>query len=147
MFAVANERQDRTRAQWTHTAESLRPDARGLLSLFESLNNDEFQTRLERLPKLRKRLDDLSPSLHIEGLRAPLIIIHIRTDPCVSSEESFKLARAASAHRVFYSLTVLNLFGHAQPEWPPISLPNLFGFYIPESWRLVRVLHNIRSYA
>ena len=115
--------------------------------LFESHNAAEYAERLPTVPKLRDRIERLSPSRYVDGMRARLIIVHIASDPSIPSHESVELAEAAAAHRIPHSLTLLNMYGHTRPVWPPFAMGNLFSFYVPESVKFSRVIQEILQFA
>lgn len=147
LLCISAQRAYRPSEEWVLTGEDLGDEGRAMLHLFEAQTAAEFDSRLPKMPLLRERLERLSPSHYFAGIRAPLIIVHISSDPCIPSTQSVKMAEAAKALGIPYSLTVLRMYGHIQPAWPDFGLRNFFGFYIPESLRFMRVLHQIVSYA
>ena len=144
--AIADERVKRPAEEWT-LPEGLGVEARALLALYESQSGEEFDTRLRETPLLRDRMERLSPSRYFDGLRARLIIIHMISDPCIPFTESLRMAEAAKARGIPHSITILRMYGHTRPEWPELGVGSLFSYYIPESWKFIRVLHEVLSYA
>ena len=57
------------------------------------------------------------------------------------------MVEAAKALHIPYSLTVLGMYGHTRPVWPEFGIESFFGFYVPQSWKFIRVLDEILSYA
>jgi len=147
LIEIAAERRERPREQWTVDGKDVGPDARALIELFESVNAQEFDVRLRRIPLLEDRIERLSPSRYISGLRARLIVVHLRSDPSIPSTESLRMAEVARSYGIPVSLTILDMYGHTTPEWPRPGLRTLFGFYLPEGWKFVRVLREILSYS
>jgi acetyl esterase/lipase len=146
LLAIADERRLQPPAQWTISGDALGADARAILALCESHTAAEFDARLSEAPLVRNRTEQLSPSRYFD-LNARLIIVHIFSDPSIPSEESVKMAAAARARGIPYSLTILNMYGHTRPEWPDLGIRSLFAFYLPEGWKFIRALNEILSYA
>ena len=121
-------------------------DKKAMTALFESRDAEEFSVRLAAVPQLRDRSERLSPSRYIDGIRARLIVVHLGSDPCVPSSESVRMVEAAKALHIPYSLTVLGMYGHTRPVWPEFGIESFFGFYVPQSWKFIRVLDEILSY-
>ena len=121
-------------------------DKKAMTALFESRDAEEFSVRLAAVPQLKDRSDRLSPSRYIDGIRARLIVVHLGSDPCVPSSESVRMVEAAKALHIPYSLTVLGMYGHTRPVWPEFGIESFFGFYVPQSWKFIRVLDEILSY-
>src|SRR5205085_1253255 len=98
------------------------PDAKSLLQVFSASTADDFRTRLPAAPEsLRRRLDALSPSGYIEGLRAPLILIDGINDAAIPAQQAIELAAAARANGLACSLTLLRMYGHVQPILPHLG--------------------------
>ena len=124
--------------------ENLSADARSLLDVFSAATPVDFRARLEAGPEsLRRRLDGLSPSHVIRGLRAPLILIHGINDPIIPAQQSIEFAEAARANGVSCSLTLLRMYGHVNPVLPQLGAASLFAFYVPETLRLLAVLNDV----
>lgn len=87
----------------------------------------------ELAPEQRALLEAVSPSAVIDGLRAPLYLLHDRSDRFVPWTESEALASAyppAVYHR-------LDLFEHVDPQ--PGNVPVL----LRDGWRLMRLFSRI----
>lgn len=147
LLEIARQRQDQQMEESSPPGEHLGADARAMLSLFESRNDAEFEARLAALPLLRDRAERLSPSRYIAGIRAHLIIVHIGLDPCVPSTEAVRMAQTAAAYHIPYSLTILDTFGHTRPAWPEFGIRTLLGFYLPDTFKFMRALNEILSFA
>lgn len=147
LLAIAGERQHRPPEEWTLSGEGLGPPARAMLRLFESQTAAEFDSRLSAVPALKDRIERLSPSRYFGEMRARLIVIHMSSDPCIPSSEGRRMAEAAKARGIPYSLTVLSIHGHTKPEWPKFGLRSLIGDYLPESRKFMRALRETLSYA
>jgi hypothetical protein len=147
LLAIAAERIEHPPEEWTLSAADLEPGAREMLELYESRTPAEFHARLSGVPSVRDLSERLSPSRYFDGLRARLIIVHIASDPSIPSSQSIRMAEAARARGIPYSLTIMNMYGHTKPQWPPISFSSVIGFYIPEGFRFLRVLNEILSQA
>jgi dienelactone hydrolase len=123
---------------------NLSPEARGLLSIFSAATPDEFRTRLAVTPaSFQQTLDALSPSHYVDGLRAPLVLIHLAHDPSIPAEQSIELAEAARARGIDHRLTLLQMSGHTYPTLPDPGLASLIHFYIPEAVRFLSVVNHV----
>lgn len=123
---------------------ALSPDAAALLNIFCATNARDFKLRMKKAPaSLCRRLDEISPSLYVCQLRAPLILIHGAHDPCIPVEQSIELDDAARLLGLNHELTLLHMYGHTNPSLPPFAVSSAFGFYIPEMWRFLRVMNRL----
>jgi len=124
--------------------ETLSPDGQALLGIFSASSPADFRARLNAGPEtLRHRLDGLSPSQYVKGLRAPLIVIHGVNDPVIPAQQSVELAEAARTNGLACDLTLLHMYGHVQPVLPDVGAASLFAFYVPEIVRLLSVLNEV----
>jgi pimeloyl-ACP methyl ester carboxylesterase len=124
--------------------EGLSAEGKTLLGIFTAANAEDFRTRLKAAPeRFTHRLDALSPAAFVDQLRAPLILVHGINDPAVPAQQSIEFAAAARARGLDCSLTLLRMYGHVHPVLPEISASSLFGFYLPETTRFVRVLNHL----
>jgi hypothetical protein len=105
---------------------SLSEAGRSVLPLLTALEPEEADVALQRLPAaLRERLDAMSPSACIDGLRAPrVLLLHDRDDHVIPVSESRDLRDALAARRgVAY--TEFTVFRHLDPTKgnpPPLDL-------------------------
>jgi pimeloyl-ACP methyl ester carboxylesterase len=134
-------------APWTESPEDLSPGGMAYLSVFESRASTEFESRVRRMPALNERIEQLSPSRFFNGIRAPMIIVHMKDDPCVPSSESVRMAEAAAKQGIPYRLTLLEGYGHTQLALPPPGIGTVWRFYIPEMRMFLGTLNDVLSYA
>jgi hypothetical protein len=146
LIAVAKERQNRSPEEWTLGAENLGNEGRAMLRLFEAVTPEQFDMRLEEVPDLRDRITRLSPSRYFAEVKARLVIVHMGSDPSIPSSESLRMANAAQALGIPYSITILNMYGHTRPSRPPFGIRSFFRFYLPESLKAMGVVHEILQY-
>ena len=119
-------------------------DQSKLLQIFSAPDPGNFRALLRAAPEsLNRRLDALSPSRYIKGLRAPLILVHGINDPVIPAQQSVEFAEAARANGQACSLTLLQMYGHVQPILPNLGAASLIGFYVPEAFRLLSVLNEV----
>jgi pimeloyl-ACP methyl ester carboxylesterase len=124
--------------------QRLSPEGQSLLRIFSASSPEDFRARLRAAPEtLRRRLDGLSPSQYVKGLRAPLILIHGINDPVIPATQSVELAEAARTNGLACDLTLLHMYGHVQPVLPDIGAASLFAFYVPEMVRFLSVVNEV----
>jgi acetyl esterase/lipase len=143
LLALAEERGKGSPEEWRLSSDKLPSGARAMAGLFEARTATEFEERLALVPRLRERIERLSPSRYVAGIRGRLIIVHIASDPSIPSSQSVRLADAAQAQGLSHSLTLLNMYGHTRPVWPPFGLRSLFTFYAPESIKFGGVVNQV----
>ncbi len=105
---------------------------------FEALGDEatieEAEAFLRNLaPAALANLEGVSPSDHIDGLRAPLYLLHDRADrfvPWVESEALVADHEPALYHR-------LDLFDHVEPD------PGNLRHAVRDGWRMLRLLAHI----
>jgi len=151
-FVITSPPSELAYSKWVYMKANLdlvrtESDKTAMTALFESRDAKEFNARFAAIPQLKDRTERLSPSRYIDGIRARLIVVHLSSDPCVPSSESVRLVEAAKTLHIPSSLTVLGLYGHTHPVWPEFGIQSFFGFYVPQSWKFMRVLDEILSYA
>ena len=115
-----------------------------VVRLFSSDTPEQFRARYSDLPAgAKSRLAALSPSNYLTSLKAPLILVHGVDDPVIPSQQSVEFAAAALARGLNVSLTLLRMYGHVNPVRPAIGISSVVGFYIPEGFRVLRVVGNL----
>jgi hypothetical protein len=146
LSAIADEREKLPPEEWRLGPETLGPGGRAFLLLFESRTGKEFDERLSAVPLLKDRVTRLSPSNYFDGIRAPLVILHMKTDPSIPSSESVALAEAARARGLEENLIILNMYGHTKAVWPQPGIRSAFGFYVPEGLKAIWAMKQILRY-
>jgi hypothetical protein len=138
--------QRRLAGDLTHVTseEPFSAEARGLLAIFSATTPEDFRARLaDSSQKLQETLDALSPSHYVDGLRAPLILIHLAHDPSIPAEQSIELAEVARARGIDNRLTLLQMYGHTHPTLPAVGLISIVDLYIPEAMRFLGVINHV----
>ena len=101
----------------------LTPSGRAVARLLTRRTPADVALALEALPEeVQTLLRTLSPVQAIDGVRAPLLLIHGRGDPAIPYTESQKLYAAARARA---RLILLQVIGHVDPK--VISLGDALG--------------------
>lgn len=97
-------------------------DGRAVHTLLTARDRDAAELALQRLPRaMRERLDAMSPLLHVDEIKATLIIVgHDRDDLVIPVGESRRLARALSG-RAGAKYTEYAMFQHADPTKRKLS--------------------------
>lgn len=104
----------------------LSPAGRQVLPLLGPLSTEEVDDAIAALPPaLLRDLDAASPLTHLDGLRAPLIVLmHDHDDPVIPRTESLRL-RDALATRPGLRYTEFTMFRHLDPSKVQMRLPPL----------------------
>ncbi len=124
--------------------ENLSAEARGLLDIFSAASPNDFRAKLNVTPEsFQKTLDALSPSHYVDGLRAPLILVHLVHDPSIPAQQSIELAEVARARGIDHRLTLLQMYGHTYPTLPELGFASIIDFYIPETVRFLGVINHV----
>ena len=87
----------------------------------------------------------LSVSPFLKDLRADLILAHGEDDDLIPFTETLRLAEAAPDPRKVY-VQILRTYSHMDPDQKPLSIQNLFSFYLPEGWKLFRLIYHLMAY-
>ena len=125
--------------------EALTPDELGALSpeainvtrLLDGTTPDEAQALYSALPeRFRADLAGISPSFHVDDIRARLLILHDRNDRLVPAAESRRLLDATK-DRGDVRYTEVLAFEHVRPSGGGI------GDLLAEAWRLFRHMYSI----
>ena len=142
---MAEARLDNDHADVRAVAAALGPDGRAIWDLITNTDPARVHELLEHLnPALRETVSELSPLPHLAQIRARLLLLHGRADRSIPFTESERLARAApDPTRV--DLTLTRVFGHVDPDLPPLHTLAALRFYIPEAWRILRFANAILS--
>ena len=118
--------------------QGLSTEARAVHGLLSGTTLEEAEALLREVPqRLLDAVDALSPSKHLDGLSARLLIMHDREDALAPVEESRRLADAMAA-RGDVRYTEFSFFSHVDPGEGvgPIGL-------LTESFKLYRHLYTV----
>ena len=116
----------------------LSSEARAIHGLLSGTTLEEADELLREVPpRLLEAMDALSPSRHLDGVSARLLIMHDREDALAPVEESRRLADAVAA-RGDARYTEFSFFSHVDPGEGvgPIGL-------VTESFKLYRHLYTV----
>ena len=121
----------------------LTPEGRSVYNLLVNRDPEKVETLVSRLaPSIREMIEQLSPSRQIRRLAAYTIIVHSDPDPFLPHTESMALADALGREGKV-RLEILRLFRHVQPELPDTTLGNLFRVYLPEGFKVYRLIFDL----
>ena len=89
--------------------------------------------------RLRARLPGLfesfSPAAHVDAVKAPVHLLHERSDQFVPFSESIRLERAFGGEPRA-RLALIDILQHVEISAPDLSLQTLAGAYLPGLWAL-----------
>ena len=116
---------------------ALSPEAINVTRLLDGTTPDEAQALYSALPeRFRADLAGISPSFHVDDIRARLLILHDRNDRLVPAAESRRLLDATE-DRGDVRYTEVLAFEHVRPSGGGI------GDLLAEAWRLFRHMYSI----
>ena len=96
--------------------QDLSPQGKAVYSLLKGVPPEEVKTHLAQIPqRTQERAALISPNQRLDGLRAPLLIMHDREDDLVPAFESRRL-RDALEPRGNARYTEFGLFDHVTPD-------------------------------
>jgi len=122
--------------------EALSASGRAVHDLLKGVSLEEARRLVGQLPpRAQAVFDRVSPSTHVERLKAPLLIMHDREDDAVPVEESRRFAEALRG-RGDVTYTEFSFFQHVDPtRRVPIDT------FVREAWKLYRHLFRVVSQA
>ncbi len=124
-------------------ARGLGPQGRAVYELLSNRDPGRVLALVAALgPEIRREIQFLSPDRVLPALRARLFIIHSDPDPYIPVTEALRMA-AALRSRGNVRLTILHSFTHVQPDFPKLGLRSLFTVYVPEGFKVFRVIFDL----
>jgi dienelactone hydrolase len=121
-------------------------EGRNVLNLLSHADPSQTESFIQRLPPaIRSYMADLSVAPVLKDLQAQLILAHGEDDDLVPFTETLRLAEAAPDPGKVY-LKILKTFSHVDPEEKPLTLKNVFSFYLPEGWKLFLLTYHLLGY-
>jgi acetyl esterase/lipase len=121
----------------------LTAEGRSVYNLVANRDPEMVEYLVGRLaPSIREMIEQLSPSRQVRRLAAYAIIVHSEPDPFIPHTESLAMAEAFGRHgRV--RLETLGVFRHVQPALPEVTPGNVLRVYLPEGWKVYRLLFDL----
>jgi len=121
-------------------------EGRNVINLLSHTDPSQTESFIQKLPSaVRSYMADLSVGPVLKDLRARLVLAHGEDDDLIPFTESLKLAEAAPDPDKVY-LKILKTFSHVDPEEKPLTLRNVFSFYLPEGWKLFLLAFHLLGY-
>lgn len=121
----------------------LTPEGRSVYRLLVNRDPERVETLVHELaPSIRRMIDQLSPSRQLRHPSAYTIIVHSDPDPFIPYTESLALAEAMGREGKVH-LEILRLFRHVQPDLPEPTLRNMVTVYLPEGWKVYRLISDL----
>lgn len=115
-------------------AEPATEDGRVVRELLRAPSLDGAVALLERLsPQAHAQMTAISPSAHLAGMRAPLYLLHDRSDPFIPLHHS----DAVAAHYPPAAYHRLDIFQHVEPR------PSSVGVLLRDGSRMLRMFAEI----
>jgi len=121
-------------------------EGRNVLNLLSHADPSQTESFIQKLPPaIRSSMADLSVAPVLKNLQAQLILAHGVDDDLVPFTETLRLAEAAPDPGKVH-VKILKTFSHMDPEEKPLTLRNLFSFYLPEGWKLFLLTFHLLGY-
>ncbi len=110
------------------------PEGVAVEALLQRPPLEEAEAIVAGLPvEAQRAMDAVSPRVHLDGMRAPLYLLHDRSDPFIPWPESDEIA-AAYEPEVYHRL---DIFEHVDPEPANVSV------MVRDGWKLLRLFASI----
>ena len=123
----------------------LSEDGRAVFELFTNRDPDTVNGLIGRLPAgSRELLIGLSPASAAPTVEARILLMHEAGDPYFPLYESLVLVALMPGQS---SLISTSLVEHAVLRTPPVTPGNVFGFYLPESFKLLAYIYGVLEQA
>ena len=120
---------------------ALSREGQAVFDLFTNRDAGAVADLTARLPsRSRELLTELSPVAVSSRLHAHLLLMHEGGDPYFPVYESEELVRLMPDRSTLISTSLLE---HAVLRTPPVTPGNLFGFYLPESFKLLTYIYSL----
>ena len=121
-------------------------EGRNVLDLLSHADPSQTESFIQKLPPaIRSSMDALSVAPVLKDLRAILILAHGEDDDLIPFTETLRLAQAAPPPEKV-CIKILKTFSHIDPEGKPLTLKNIFSFYLPEGWKLFFLIFHLLAY-
>jgi pimeloyl-ACP methyl ester carboxylesterase len=121
-------------------------EGRNILHLLSHADPAQTEAFLRKLPpSVQSLIEALSVGRHLKDLRADLILAHGEDDDLIPFTETLRLARMAPDPKKVY-LQILKTYSHVDPGQKPLNVKTLFTFYLPEGWKLYRLVYQLMGY-
>jgi dienelactone hydrolase len=121
-------------------------EGRNVLNLLSHADPSQTESFIRKLPPaIRSSMTALSLAPSLKDLRASLILAHGEDDDLIPFTETLRLARAAP-HPEKVCMKILKTFSHIDAEEKPLTLMNVFSFYLPEGWKLFLLTYRLLGY-
>jgi dienelactone hydrolase len=121
-------------------------EGRNILNLLSHADPSQTEPLIRNLPSsIQSSMKALSVSPVLNQIKADLILAHGEDDDLIPFTETLRLAQAAPESGKAY-WQILRTFSHVDSDQKPWTLKNLFFFYVPEGWKLFRLVFQLLSY-
>ena len=121
-------------------------EGRNVLNLLSHADPSQTESFIRKFPPaIRSSISALSVAPVLKDLRARLILAHGEDDDLIPFTETLRLAQAAP-HPEGTCMKILKTFSHIDPEEKPLTLRNIFSFYLPEGWKLFCLAFHLLAY-
>jgi dienelactone hydrolase len=126
--------------------EQLGGEGRNILNLLSHTDPSQTELLIRKLPpSVQSSIEALSVSKVLKNLQANLILAHGEDDDLIPFTETLRLAQAApDPGRVYCQ--ILRSFFHVDPDQRPLGIKTFFTFYLPEGWKLFRLVYQLMGY-
>ncbi len=126
--------------------EQLGGEGRNVLNLLSHTDPSQTALLIRKLPpSVQSSIEALSVSKVLKNLQANLILAHGEDDDLIPFTETLRLAQAApDPGRVYCQ--ILRSFFHVDPDRRALGIKTFFTFYLPEGWKLFRLVYQLMGY-
>ena len=121
-------------------------EGRNILNLLSHTDPSQTEGFMRKLPpSVQFTVKALSVAPVLPDLLASLILAHGEDDDLIPFTETLRLANAAPEPGKVYC-QILKTYSHMDPDQKPLGIDTLFTFYLPEGWKLFRLVYQLMAY-
>lgn len=129
-----------------HFIPLLGKEGKNILALLSHSDPSQTEILIKNLPPaIQTQIEALSVAPVMNKLHADLILAHGKDDDMIPFTETLRLARAVPDPRRVH-VQILRSYTHVDPDYEAWTIKNIITFYLPEGWKLFRLVNQLMKY-
>ncbi|MDI6777760.1 MAG: hypothetical protein QMD77_01055 [Patescibacteria group bacterium] len=124
----------------------LSPEGIAIFSLLTNTDPAKVSQLISDLPQqLQDFISELNPAEQVKMLKTNLFIVHSVNDNVIPYTQSLELENYLK-EKTKTNFFLLSIFSHVNPQFPPLTLKNIFTQYFPETYKFGKLICDILGY-